>query len=29
MISMIPIILLFIFSQEKIMQGMFVGAIKE
>jgi multiple sugar transport system permease protein len=29
LISMIPIILLFIFSQEKIMQGMFVGAVKE
>jgi multiple sugar transport system permease protein len=29
LISMIPIILLFIFSQEKIMQGMFVGALKE
>jgi multiple sugar transport system permease protein len=29
LISMIPIILLFLFSQEKIMQGMFVGAIKE
>jgi multiple sugar transport system permease protein len=29
LISMIPIILLFIFSQEKIMQGMFAGAVKE
>jgi ABC-type glycerol-3-phosphate transport system permease component len=29
LISMIPVILLFIFSQEKIMQGMFAGAIKE
>jgi multiple sugar transport system permease protein len=29
LISMIPIILLFIFSQEKIMQGMFIGAVKE
>lgn len=29
LISMIPIILLFLFSQEKIMQGMFVGAVKE
>jgi multiple sugar transport system permease protein len=29
LISMIPIILLFLFSQEKIMQGMFVGALKE
>ena len=29
LISMIPIILIFIFSQEKIMQGMFVGAVKE
>lgn len=28
-ISMIPIILIFIFAQEKIMQGMFVGAVKE
>src|SRR5690606_31551089 len=28
LISMIPIILLFIFSQEKIMQGMFAGAVK-
>ena len=29
LISMIPVIVLFIFSQEKIMQGMFVGAVKE
>jgi multiple sugar transport system permease protein len=29
LISMIPVILLFIFSQEKIMQGMFIGAVKE
>jgi multiple sugar transport system permease protein len=29
LISMIPIILLFLFSQERIMQGMFVGAVKE
>ena len=29
LISMLPIILLFLFSQEKIMQGMFVGALKE
>jgi multiple sugar transport system permease protein len=29
LISMIPVILLFLFSQEKIMQGMFVGALKE
>lgn len=28
-ISMIPIVLIFIFAQEKIMQGMFVGAVKE
>jgi multiple sugar transport system permease protein len=29
LISMVPIILLFLFSQERIMQGMFVGAVKE
>lgn len=29
LISMVPVILLFIFSQEKIMQGMFAGALKE
>jgi ABC-type glycerol-3-phosphate transport system permease component len=29
LISMVPVILLFIFSQEKIMQGMFAGAVKE
>jgi multiple sugar transport system permease protein len=29
MVSMIPIILLFLFFQERIMQGMFVGAVKE
>ena len=29
LISMIPVILLFVFSQEKIMQGMFIGAVKE
>ncbi len=29
LISMIPIIILFLFSQERIMQGMFVGAVKE
>jgi len=28
-ISMIPIYLVFLFSQEKIMQGMFAGAVKE
>ncbi len=29
LVSMIPIILLFLFFQERIMQGMFVGAVKE